>query len=293
MTLLSRQLPPWLLASVLVLLPTSSALAEIVDFEDLTPATSYTGPGGVEYWNGSDRSGGFTSNGVFFVNRYNTKYGSWDGFAYSNTTDTTTAGYTNQFSAVVGGGYGGSRNYAVGYANVWAVNDTELPYLQLPADRRVESVYITNTTYAALSMRDGDPTDPPGQSFAKKFGGATGNDPDWFLLKIFGCNGAGDRLSDSVELYLADFRSSDNADDYIIDDWTLVDLSPLAEARTLYFQLTSTDNHPDWGMNTPAYFAIDDLVLSIVPEPSAAVLLGIGGLSLGGILLRRRRRAGT
>jgi hypothetical protein len=38
-----------------------------------------------------------------------------------------------------------------------------------------QGVYVTNTTYAYNSMRDGD-------MFAKKFGGPTGNDPDWYKL---------------------------------------------------------------------------------------------------------------
>jgi hypothetical protein len=42
-----------------------------------------------------------------------------------------------------------------------------------PTPVTVTGAYFTNTTYAALSMLSGD-------SFAKKFGGASGDDPDWF-----------------------------------------------------------------------------------------------------------------
>ena len=41
------------------------------------------------------------------------------------------------------------------------------------------SVQLTNTTYTALSMLNGD-------SFSKKFGGSTGNDPDYLRLIIQG-----------------------------------------------------------------------------------------------------------
>ncbi|MDY6839745.1 MAG: DUF4465 domain-containing protein [Thermodesulfobacteriota bacterium] len=72
------------------------------------------------YWNGSDSSGGFISGDAHFSNCYDTSRGSWDGWAYSNMTDTTTAGWTNQYSAITGGGAGGSANYGVAYdAEAW------------------------------------------------------------------------------------------------------------------------------------------------------------------------------
>ena len=46
------------------------------------------------YWNGSDSSGGFTSQGAFFNNSFTDwggGYTSWGGWALSNVSDTTTA----------------------------------------------------------------------------------------------------------------------------------------------------------------------------------------------------------
>jgi len=69
-------------------------------------------------------------------------------------TDTITAGWGNQYSSVTGSGANNSATYGVYYpqgsitSNGWLVFD---------------SIKLTNTTYAALSMRDGD-------AFAKKFG---------------------------------------------------------------------------------------------------------------------------
>jgi hypothetical protein len=48
-------------------------------------------------------------------------------------------------------------------------------------------------------------------------------------------------------------------EDYIIKDWTLVALSSLGEVKSLEFALTSSDSDPVFGMNTPAYFAIDSV----------------------------------
>src|SRR3954470_7833909 len=65
----------------------------------------------------------FSSGGVVFSNTYNSTFGSWSGFSYSNVKDVTTQGFTNQYAAYVtplpgdpiGAGAGGSANYAVGY----------------------------------------------------------------------------------------------------------------------------------------------------------------------------------
>ena len=228
-------------------------------FDDLTLASE-------SYWNGSDGSGDFTSGIVDFNNNYDTTWGSWDGWSYSNMTDTTTAGNGNQYSAFAGCGQSGS-NYGVAYIG-WS----EPPSATLPGAMTVDYAYFTNTTYAALSMRDGD-------SFAKKFGGTSGDDADWFLLTITGKNGA--TVTGTVAFYLADYRFTDNTQDYIVDEWTQVDLSGLGDVTSLEFGLTSSDNGA-WGMNTPAYFAMDTLV----PEPATMSLLCLGGLAL----LRRKRQ---
>jgi hypothetical protein len=252
-----------ILASLLFCLFASPVLlAQTADFQDfpLAPDSAY---------NGSDGAGGFTSGGVTFSNNYNTTFGSWSGFAYSNKTDTTTAGFSNQYSAAPGVGAGGSSTYGVSYTG------SSDAIVMLPAGRTVASASFANTTYAYLSMRDGD-------GFAKRFGGASGTDPDFFKLTINGLNDV-DTVVGSVEFYLADFRSAVGAEDFIRSNWTDVDLSSLSAARKLSFELSSSDNGT-FGMNTPAYFAIDDLVT--VPEPAAAGLLAFACVAA----MRRRRR---
>ena len=113
----------------------------------------------------------------------------------------------------------------------------------------LEGVFITNSTYAALSMENGD-------AYAKKFGGADGTDPDWFLLTIKGYEKG--VYTDSINFYLADFRSDNPADDYILRSWAWVDLQPLGKVDSLTFELHSSDVGA-YGMNTPAYFCLDNL----------------------------------
>ena len=85
----------------------------------------------------------------------------------------------------------------------------------------------------------------------------------------------------TVDFYLADYRFADNSKDYIVENWEYVDLSSLGVVKSLEFSLNSSDAGV-FGMNTPAYFAMDDL--NCVPEPATMVLL-----ALGGILLRKRK----
>lgn len=257
----------------------SIAGAAISTFEDLTPTTPYTGPGGGAYWNGADGSGGFISGDTWFTNQYDSTWGSWSGWAYSNTKDTTTPGPTNQYSAITGGGVNGSSNYGVAYISSWAGDHAQLyfGYNSGSYEQPVLGAYITNTTYAYLSMKNGD-------QFAKKFGGEDGTDPDWFKLTVYGLDSSYERMSDNfVEFYLADYRFDDPSQDYIVDEWTWVDLSSLGSVYGLEFDLSSSDVGP-YGMNTPAYFAMDNL--TTVPVPGAVWLLGSGIIGL--IYIRRK-----
>jgi hypothetical protein len=249
-----------------------AARAGMASFEE------FAGPpyslGAQSYYNGADGAGGFDSGGVRFRNNYDQQYAFWSGFAASNVVDTTTPGFLNQYAAWPGSGAGGSAFYAVGYFSPFA--ESPLPSIQLPAGAQPQSVQITNTTYTALALRDGEYSATP-------FGGPDGNSPDWFRLTITGLDANGVPLDAAVHFFLADYRFEDSAQDYIVNAWTTVNLAPLAGARTLQFSLASSDVGP-YGINTPTYFALDDLVFT--PEPSAFL-----ALSLIALLRPRMRRA--
>ncbi|WP_083712685.1 DUF4465 domain-containing protein [Paludisphaera borealis] len=270
----------------------------VATFDDLPLGTD-------SFWRGPDPNGtvvqgpygdvvrgSFTTGGVDFVNNYEKTFGSWSGFAYSNTTDTTTAGYLNQFSAFPGSAHSGDAyGVAFGYQDlgpdVLLSQLQGLPHLTLPTGAGIAGMFVTNTTYAALSMLRGD-------SFAKKFGGASGNDPDWFKLTAYGSDASGKVLEASIDFYLADYRFGDNKQDYIVKDWRYMDLSALAGAQTIYFNVSSSDVGL-FGMNTPGYFAVDDVRYTVasaaVPEPSSLVMASVGVVALAGLAHRRRRVA--
>ncbi len=228
----------------------------IIDFEELSLASE-------SYWNGADLSGGFSSGGAWFANDYNETYGSWKGFAYSNITDTAASDWGAQYNAITGSGEGGSANYAVGYVG-WGGPPTMM--LEMPSV--IAGLSVTNNNYAYYSMMYGD-------MFAKQFGGASGDDADWFLLTITGKNEL-EEVTGTVDFYLADYRFADNGLDYIVDGWEYVDLGPLGEVSSVEFSLSSSDVG-EYGMNTPVYFVIDSIV---VPEPGMVLLMGLGVVAL-------------
>jgi hypothetical protein len=111
-----------------------------------------------------------------------------------------------------------------------------LPRLELISStdqRTFHSLQVANTTYAALSMLQGD-------AFSKKFGGPDGTDADWFLLTIEGFDASGNSVG-TVEFFLADYRAADPAQDYIVEAWAEVDVSGLVGATQLSFALSSSD----------------------------------------------------
>lgn len=215
-----------------------------IDFE-----SSLTDP--ETYNNGSEGPEGFDLSPIQLVNYYDTDFSYFTGFAISNVTNNTTPGYNNQYSAYAGSGANNSSTYAVA---------TSSPSFYATSEQvNITSFDISNTTYAGLSMLNGD-------LFAKKFGedtSATGvidgtNGEDFFRVWIIGEN-MNDGSKDSVEFYLADYRFADNTEDYILDTWENIDLSAMGFIVNKVSIRFESSDIGDFGMNTPAYVAIDNI----------------------------------
>ena len=220
---------------------------QVVDFESFTLSAE-------SFDNGSAGNGDFIMGqnlDVILSNVYDPTFFSWTGFSISNTTDVTTAGWGNQYSSYVGTGSNVSPNYAMFYLEGGiTTNASNLVF---------DSIKITNSTYAAISMRDGD-------DFGKQFGSSTDangvddgtNGEDFFKVWIIVEDFLGNE-KDSLEFYLADYRFSNNNLDYIVDEWTNIDLTSFSfPVSSLDFRFVSSDNGAGW-INTPTYFALDDI----------------------------------
>lgn len=220
-----------------------------IDFEELTlPNESWwVGAGGTE--------NGFLSNNAFFPTYYDTAFGGYwgNGFAYSNMTDSVTSGYLNMYSSKAGSGHLSSNNYAVNYDDGYFLPGT----VNSQFNFQMQEVYLSNNTFAFNSMRDGD-------NFTKKFGGVSGNDPDFFSVTFDGFLN-GQSVGTPIVFYLADFRFEDNTLDYIVRDWTRVDLTALGTVDSVVFHFESSDIG-DFGINTPLYFCMDDMKMNAVPN---------------------------
>lgn len=228
------------LSILITLFSVSISYAQVIlDFEDIEiPVDSFL--------NDSGAVGSFSSQGISFPNTFTPEFQSWNGWSVSTKTDTLTAGFTNQYSAIAGSGFEESDTYMVSFE----FGENKIYMEDGPI--QLSGLYINNGTYAYISMRDGD-------GFTKQFGGESGDDPDFFLLQILGYRN--DTITaDTVDFYLADYRFNDNNQDYILKEWTYADVSSLGEVDSIGFILSSSDNG-QFGMNTPAYFCVDQIII--------------------------------
>lgn len=242
------------------------ASATIVSFDDnpLVPNSFYDG--NFTPIDSINTTLPFTSGGVTFDYNYGAvfnegvfSYDYWGNFTYSNTTDTSTAGYGNQYSAITGDGNGtGQDNYGIAFGAGSYINfDTQM---------QVSSADITNTTYAYLSMLNGD-------AFAKQFEAG-----DFFRLTINGLDDVG-AIQSSTVFSLAEGTN-------ILNTWATVDLSILGTVHGLSFEYSSSDVG-SFGINTPQYFAIDNINVQTVPVPAAAYLF-LSALTILGVIRKKQ-----
>jgi len=216
----------------------------------------------------------FNSQGVNFHNTYTQAWSIavpptflfdyWSGFAYSNVNDTSTPGFGNQYAVFSADGkdVSGTGNYGVMFTS---------SVIDLLPGQTPESVALANTTYSALSMLDGD-------GFSQAF---SAENDDYFEAVFTGFDTLGGEGSQTgtVTAVLADFRSDNAADHFILGDWASFDLTALGDAASIRVSLNQSQG------GTPSYLALDNLQLA--PEPASLALVAVGTLTVIG----RRRRA--
>lgn len=222
---------------------TTATVRAIVTGEAITATFENIYLDSESFWNaqttdGSDNAASFVSGSYKFPawNQYGGTY--WYGYALSNETATAYTALKDQYRSAAGGGYNGSENYVVHFVSSWD-EPQKIEVLNNAQGDIVSGFFVTNTAYAINSMTNGD-------GFAKKF-----EQGDWFKLTATADNG------NTAEFYLADFRSDNPADHYMLTTWEWFDLSSLGQVRSISFALTSSDVGA-YGMNTPSYFCLDN-----------------------------------
>lgn len=173
---------------------------------------------------------------------------SWSDFAISNRTATVFKTLTpDQFNSCVGHGYNNSANYVTAYI---FEQSAAVEVLNKPQGDVVRGVYITNAAYTLNAILHGDNMSK-GSTGKAEF--ETG---DWLKLTITGKRS--DNSTSTVDVYLADYRSSNPAEHYYLGDWQWVDLTSLGEVKSLSFTITGSRNNA-YGLTTPSYFCMDNL----------------------------------
>ena len=224
-----------------LLLEVSGAKPAIATFDDLAlePETAWYGKRESE---GHDhRSFTYYSGSYSFPCEYAPSLLTWGGVAYSNQTKTTfNSLFPDQFNSVVGHGVNGSKNYAVAYAygqHTVEVRATHAGPAVIPG------TFVTNTAWVKEVTQKGTGLgDEPHTPFHKG---------DYLLLIASNSKGQ------SIEFPLVDYRSSNDAEHYVIDSWQWLDLSALGETESVIFSMKGT-RIANGGTTIPAYFCLDD-----------------------------------
>ena len=220
-------------------------------WSDLIDSSQYNGPltydfgGGTYYWYDEGNTELFHS----FVTPY------WGGgHAISNYVienyETLPEGYWGwyelQFSNPIGG-HNGSSNFAVhnGYKDFYnsQIYDAELQGFEF-ADgvaRVVDHMYVTNINYVLNSLTYGDGFNTPATEST--------------YLKVIAYGFNGEESTGQAEIYLC-------KDGRLITTWEKFDLSSLGKVTKIVFNFeASEDQSGQYGLNSPAYFAYDDVAV--------------------------------
>ena len=228
--------------------------ATVATFEDLTlePENHWAGPAdnAVEVegaWGSKNMVGTFKSGSYEFVNSFTPEWSSWTGCSYSNMTATSFASYvTDQWNSAAGHGAAGSANYGVIYGS--STPNEQMEIIKV-ADgdaegRIIKGMNITNSAWTVECVKNGNGS-------AQKF--AQGS---WFKVTFTGVKA--DKTTASVDYYLADYRSENEAKWTCLTDWAWVDLSSLGKVVSLNVSFDGTDKG-SYGLNTSCCVCVDNV----------------------------------
>ena len=211
---------------------------------------TYTGDVATEDYVWQDAETSLSSTPIFTDYGYGKYFGGgWVVSSYNSKDEAQFGDYSydlyvynaSNADAVKGGGRNGSDNFLVGYGNIDDSHDTR-PTLEF-ADgkaRTIRGCYVNSTCYTLNVMRNGN-------AFSPALG-----DEDEVVISATGYDAAGAETG-SVSLLFA-------TKDKMITEWTAWDLSSLGAVTKVRFGMSGGPENA-YGMTTPTYYAIDDVIV--------------------------------
>ena len=186
----------------------------------------------------------------------------WDGFTVSKNANSTPAAdlLESQWGCMAGGGIAdvvdgevivdSSRPYAIAYYSLMSMQNSLSISFNDGNTYTAEGMYVTTSPYVYYTTKEG-------YFVARPF------TEEGDYLKIIAHGVKEDYSETTTEFTIAEFT---NGKFSALDEWTWFDLSSLGEVIEIYFTMESTDVDPMWGMNTPGYFCMDRLTVSMEVE---------------------------
>jgi hypothetical protein len=181
----------------------------------------------------------YTESDTKFVANYTPAWASWSGFAISNRTATTFSSETmtpDQFNCIAGGAHSGD-NFCVVYTFGESI-EFEKPVT-------LKGFWYTNNAWTVDAILNGDGMTPG------KF-----DEKDWLSCYIMPTPADGSVSGARYEISLA-------KDGDYVKEWKYCDLSNVdafKNIKSLSFAFDGTKKN-DWGVTTPTYICIDDIVI--------------------------------
>lgn len=213
------------------------------------------------YWGGDfEKTNQFMINSLFYSGSFAFKnyclpaMRTWAFFGYSNETNTdfTSAEFfTEQFRSSVGHGARSSSNYGIVYCEK-TMGHTDMLITNTDQGNVISGMYVSANAYLKYCVLNGD-------GMSKESDGTTGKPfaiGDSVAIKAVGYLNGEEVAVTSFPL--ADYRSDNVSDHYILDTWQWMDLSVLGQIDKVRFSMTSTKQNVK-GITTPAYFCIDNV----------------------------------
>lgn len=180
------------------------------------------------------------------VNNYNdNKFWGGGGHAVSNYADTdlTHKDFNYQLAVYGTAGHDGSQNFCIHNGSDQSGDMDKLAsfYFKDGIERIVDHMWVTNTAYTLSLMQQGD-----------TYGNLPFGADDYLRIVAIGLNLEG------KETGRTSFDLAKGTD--FVTEWTKWNLASLGKVARIAFNMEGSQTS-EWGLNTPAYFAYDDVAV--------------------------------